>query len=70
MLCNGAKLFRAFLCLVAQRKGMVIMMKQNYSTPILTIEILMTEDIILTSSRVEILGDQRSWDSYNSETPV
>ncbi|MBR7099312.1 MAG: hypothetical protein IKC59_07855 [Clostridia bacterium] len=46
------------------------MMKQNYSTPTLTIEILMTEDIILTSSRVEILGDQRSWDSYNSETPV
>ena len=29
MLCNGAKLFRAFLCLVAQRKGMVITMKKS-----------------------------------------
>ena len=29
MLCNGAKLFRAFLCLVAQRKGMVIMMNNR-----------------------------------------
>ena len=45
-------------------------MKQNYSTPTLTIEILMTEDIILTSSRVEILGDQRSWDDHDGETIV
>ena len=31
MLCYDAGLFRAFLCLVAQRKGMVIKMKKTTS---------------------------------------
>ena len=35
-------------------------MKQNYSTPTLTVELLMTEDI-LTNSRIEILGDETPW---------
>ena len=58
MLCNGARLFRAFLCLVAQRKGMVINMKK-YLTPYCELTDINAKDII-----------QASYDSFRAAGQV
>ena len=64
MLCNGHKVFRAFLCLVAQRKGMVIKMKKIISiVSVLAIIICMVSGC--SPNKEEIQEELRGTWSYS-----